>query len=45
MKFHKLSLDLEKYESLDIIAASPEEPTQSTTDPQLGTDPYGSDKW
>ena len=47
MKFQKLVLELEKYESLDIIAASPDpaEPTQPTTDPQLGTDPYGNDKW
>ena len=45
MKFEKLSLELAKYESLDIIAASPNDPTQPTTDPQLGTDPYGNDKW
>ena len=45
MKFEKLSLELTKYESLNIIAASPEDPAQPTTDPQLGTDPYGSDKW
>ena len=45
MKFEKLSLELEKYESLDIIAASPENPEQPTTDPQLGTDPYANDKW
>ena len=45
MKFKKVVLESEKYESLDIIAASPEEPTQGATDPQLGTDPYGEDKW
>ena len=45
MKFQKLVLELTKYESLDIIAASPEDPTQPTTDPQLGTDPYEADKW
>ena len=44
MKFEKITLELTKYESLDIIAASPEEPTQPTTNPQLGTDPYGEDK-
>ena len=47
MKFQKIVLELEKYESLDIIAASPEQAgtTEPTTDPQLGTDPYGNDKW
>ena len=47
MKFENIILELTKYESLDIIAASPDPdtPTQSTTDPQLGTDPYGNDKW
>ena len=45
MKFQKIVLELEKYESLDIIAASSEDPTQPTTDPQLGTDPYAGDKW
>ena len=45
MKFEKIILELEKYETLDIIAASPENPEQPTTDPQLGTDPYGNDKW
>ena len=43
MKFEKIVLELEKYQSLDIIAASTEE--QPTTDPQLGTDPYANDKW
>ena len=45
MKFQKTVLELTKYESLDIIAASANNPTQPTTDPQLGTDPYGNDKW
>ena len=45
MKFEKIILELEKYETLDIIAASPENPEQPTTDPQLGTDPYVNDKW
>ena len=45
MKFEKIILELEKYESLDIIAASIDEPEQPTTDPQLGTDPYEADKW
>ena len=45
MKFEKTVLELTKYESLDIIAASPEDPAQPTTDPQLGTDQYGNDKW
>ena len=45
MKFEKITLELTKYESLDVIAASIDDPTQPTTDPQLGTDPYGNDKW
>ena len=47
MKFQKIVLELEKYESLDIIAASPDpvNPTEPTTDPQLGTDPFQNDKW
>ena len=47
MKFKKIVLELEKYESLDIIAASPDpvDPTEGTTDPQNGTDPYQNDKW
>ena len=45
MKFKKIVLELEKYESLDIIAASTDDPTQPITDPQLGTDPYEADKW
>ena len=45
MKFQKIVLEFEKYEALDIIAASTNDPTQPTTDPQLGTDPYEADKW
>lgn len=45
MKFEKIVLELEKYQTLDIIASSPENPTEPTTDPQLGTDPYANDKW
>ena len=47
MKFQKIVLELEKYQSLDIIASSPgqEGPTEPTTDPQLGTDPFQNDKW
>lgn len=47
MKFEKIVLELEKYESLDIIAASldPADPTVPTTDPKLGTDPFENDKW
>ena len=45
MKFEKIVLELTKYESLDIIAASPEDPTQGTTDPVANTDPFASDKW
>ena len=45
MKFEKIVLELTKYQSLDIIASSPENPTEGTTDPQKGTDPYANDKW
>ena len=45
MKFQKIILEHEKYQSLDIIAASTDDPNQPTTDPQLGTDPYANDKW
>ena len=47
MKFQKIVLELEKYESLDIIAASTgrEEPTEGTTVATQNTDPYGEDKW
>ena len=45
MKFEKIILELEKYESLDIIAASTgEDPTQPT-DPTQNTDPFANDKW
>ena len=47
MKFQKIELELTKYESLDIIAASQEaqEPTQAPTTIPQGTDPFESDKW
>ena len=47
MRFEQIILELEKYQSLDIIAASPdpEGPTEPTTDPLLGTAPYANDKW
>ena len=46
MKFQKIVLELTKYESLDIIAASTGEvPTEGTTQPTQNTDPYGEDKW
>ena len=45
MKFEKIVLELERYESLDIIAASPSDPTEGTTEPTQNTDPYGEDKW
>ena len=44
MKFQKIVLELTKYESLDIIAASPD-PVEPTTDPQKDTDPFANDKW
>jgi len=48
MKFEKISLELEKYESLDIIASSPtEDVTEPTVKPTEPTkyDPYENDKW
>ena len=48
MKFEKITVELEKYESLDIIASSPEEdvtdPTVKPTEPTK-YDPYENDKW
>ena len=47
MKFEKIVLELEKYESLDVIASSPsvEEPTETPTQPTTKYDPYEEDKW
>ncbi len=45
MKFQKIVLELEKYESLDIIAASQETPTQAPTEATTKYDPYENDKW
>ena len=47
MKFEKIALELTKYESLDIIAASQEveNPTEAPTTIPQGTDPFQSDKW
>ncbi len=48
MKFEKIEIALEKYESFDIIASSPEEdvtdPTVKPTEPTK-YDPYENDKW
>ena len=47
MKFEKISLELSRYESLDIIASSPEveDPTVAPTEPTTKYDPYENDKW
>ncbi len=47
MKFEKISLEFEKYESLDIISASQEDVTDPTTpvEPTTKYDPYENDKW
>ncbi len=47
MKFEKIILELEKYESLDIIATSfdNDEPTVAPTEPTTKYDPYENDKW
>ena len=48
MKFEKIEITLKKYESLDIIASSPEEEVTDPTNPVEPTtkyDPYENDKW
>lgn len=45
MKFETVKIELEKYESLDIIASSLEEPTVTPTEPTTKYDPYENDKW
>ena len=48
MKFEKIAVEFEKYESLDIIATSPEEEVTNPTDKPVETtkyDPYENDKW
>ena len=45
MKYQRIDLELEKYESLDIIAASKEEPTTGAPEATTKNDPYGEDKW
>ena len=47
MKFEKITVEFERYQSLDIIATSPEEVTDPTVKPTEPTkyDPYENDKW
>ena len=45
MKFEKAFIKLEKYESLDIIAASQEEPTTGAPEATTKYAPYESDIW
>ncbi len=48
MNFEKSKIELEKYETLDIITSSPsEEPTEPSVKPTEPTkyDPYENDKW
>ncbi len=48
MKFETIKIELEKYESLDIITSSPsnpEDPTVAPTQPATQHDPYANDKW
>ena len=45
MKFETLEIRFEKYEILDIIATSFEEPTQIPTEVTTKHDPYEEDKW
>ena len=47
MKFETIKLELEKYESLDIISTSLEDETDPTTpvEPTTKYDPYENDKW
>lgn len=43
MKFEKIIFLLDKYESLDIIAASTNDQTPTVTTQDI--DPYAEDKW
>lgn len=47
MNFQKIVLEFEKYESLDIIAASADNEQGTTVTPEATTkhDPYENDKW
>ncbi len=45
MKFEKIELEFSKYETLDIIASSPEDTTDAPTEPTTQHDPYAADKW
>ena len=45
MKFEKIVLELKKYETLDIIAASPENPTKPSQEVTTKYDPFEADKW
>lgn len=47
MNFEAIKIELERYESLDIIASSPEDVTDPTVKPEVTTkyDPYENDKW
>ena len=47
IKFEKIKIELEKYESLDIITSSPSEDVTDPTTPVEPTkhDPYENDKW
>lgn len=47
MKYQRIDLELEKYQSVDIISASQEveDPTVAPTEPTTKYDPYKNDKW
>lgn len=47
MKYQRIDLELEKYQSVDIISASQEveDPTVAPTEPTTKYDPYENDKW
>lgn len=45
MNFLNAEVEFEKLEAMDIIAASPEIPTEGPTEPTENTDPYEADKW
>ena len=47
MKFETIKIEFERYESLDIIASSPEEVPTEPVQPETTTkyDPYENDKW
>ena len=46
MKFTTPEIEIEKFQTVDVIATSPEEETTvSPIEPSIKNDPYENDKW